>query len=495
MGTYKLKMKIKELMQIMKKPQEHSLKLQSIRAGFWGFLSKGGEQVLRFISNLVLTRLLFPEAFGLMAIANTTLMLVNLFSDTGIKTSIIQNPKGDDPEFLNTAWVISICRGCLLCVIIVCLSWPLAKFYNEPALKYILLMMSLNPFITSFENPSLSLLVKKFRVDTLAFFETGLQIISFVTLLVLVYIFRNVDALVIGTVLGSLYRTIGSFLIAKPLPKFSWDSKAGAAIFHFGKFIFLNTMFTWAAFNADIVIIGKLLGMDILAFYNIGKNLSYLPFIFFIQLVSQSYFPAISSVSNDFPRVIKMYRKTITFFLAVSMPIGIWLSVFSHDIIKLFYDPRYETAYISMYWLSLCIIFRMIGAINGTTFFALGKPFYETISNLIGLVITIILLGIGAKLGGFAGAAIGMAMSLSLTPVIESIFLFKIMKFPSLVILMPWIQAIAGSLCIITLSKFIKTHFFNDRFYNIPFIIMIVVLSAAISFAIYALLERKNVTQ
>jgi len=485
-------MKINGLLQILKKPQEHSLRLQSIRAGLWGFLGKGSDQILRFICNLILTRLLFPEAFGLMAIANTALMMVNLFSDTGVKTAIIQNPKGDNPEFLNTAWIISICRGFLLCLVMIILSWPLSRFYNEPGLKEILLIMSLIPIISGFENPSLTLLVRKFRVDRVAVFETIIQVISFITLAVLVYILRTVEALVIGSVLASLYRTAGSFLIAKPFPKFSWNSEAGTNIFHFGKFIFLNTMITWAAMNVDIIIIGKFLGMDTLAFYNIGKNFAYLVIAFFIQIVAQTYLPAVSSISDDLARVKKIYRRTVAFFLLAGVPLGMCLSVFSSDIIKLFYDPRYETAYISLCWLSLCNIFRIIGSINGTTFIALGKPFYETLSNLIGLLITIALITIGIKLGNLTGAAIGMSISLSITPVIESIFLVKIIKFPFSLIVKPWMHATVGSLCIIAFSMFIKRHFFNGQLYNLPSIVTIIAASGAISIGIYAILERKK---
>ena len=151
---------IKTAIDTLIRHQDYSLKLKTIRNAFWGFMGKGGGEFIRFCANLILTRLLFPEAFGLMALANSTLMMVNLFSDTGVITSIIQNPRGDKTTFLNTAWIISICRGVLLCTVMILLSWPLAMLYKEPDLRLILIIISLNPLFSGFENPSLSLFVK-----------------------------------------------------------------------------------------------------------------------------------------------------------------------------------------------------------------------------------------------------------------------------------------------------------------------------------------------
>ena len=63
-------------------------------------------QVLRLVTNLVLSRLLFPEAYGLTAIVTVFMVALGMLTDVGLKDSIITSPRGDDPHFLNTAWTI-----------------------------------------------------------------------------------------------------------------------------------------------------------------------------------------------------------------------------------------------------------------------------------------------------------------------------------------------------------------------------------------------------
>ena len=76
------------------------------------------------------TRLLSQEAFGVMAIVNTMLTGLNLFSDIGIGPSVVQNPRGNEPSFLNTAWCLQILRGLVLFGICAAGATLVADFYD-----------------------------------------------------------------------------------------------------------------------------------------------------------------------------------------------------------------------------------------------------------------------------------------------------------------------------------------------------------------------------
>ena len=92
----------------------HGLKKSALTASFWTILEYGSGMALRVVSSLVLTRLLIPAYFGEMTLLMTLITGLTLLSDIGVSQSVIQAPRGDDPDFLNTAWTIQLIRGIVL---------------------------------------------------------------------------------------------------------------------------------------------------------------------------------------------------------------------------------------------------------------------------------------------------------------------------------------------------------------------------------------------
>ena len=82
--------------------------LRALSSSLVGF---GGTNVLRLLGNLALTRLLFPEAFGLMALGSVVTTGLRMVSDLGIRSAVIRSPRGDEEDFLNTAWILKILQG------------------------------------------------------------------------------------------------------------------------------------------------------------------------------------------------------------------------------------------------------------------------------------------------------------------------------------------------------------------------------------------------
>ena len=92
-------------------PDLQALKKVATQGAYWTIANYGLSQALRFGSNLILTRLLFPDLFGLMSLVNVIIMGLGLFSDIGVGTSIIRSKRGNDPDFLNSAWTMQVIRG------------------------------------------------------------------------------------------------------------------------------------------------------------------------------------------------------------------------------------------------------------------------------------------------------------------------------------------------------------------------------------------------
>src|ERR1700730_13654556 len=117
---------------------DEALESAAIRATFWTVMDYGCSMALRVVNSVVLTRLLLPESFGLMALVATLVVGISLMSDIGLGASVIQNRRGDDPVLLNTVWTLQVLRGAGIFVVSLVLAWPMAQLYHEPKLKGLL---------------------------------------------------------------------------------------------------------------------------------------------------------------------------------------------------------------------------------------------------------------------------------------------------------------------------------------------------------------------
>src|SRR5262245_57988175 len=142
-------------------PDRVPLKHRVLAAGAWSLAGYAVSQVVRFGSNLAMTRLLVPEMFGVMAIASIVMVGLAMFSDLGLRQSIVQSRRGGDPAFLNTAWTLQILRGVLLWAIALTIAaalyvadragWVSAgSVYADPSLPGVIAALSFGAVIGGF---------------------------------------------------------------------------------------------------------------------------------------------------------------------------------------------------------------------------------------------------------------------------------------------------------------------------------------------------------
>jgi len=140
-----------------------NLKARLLRAGAWTAGAYSVELVIRLISNLILTRLLFPEAFGLVAASGSLLIGLALISDFGVRAAIIQNPHGDSDKFLRSAWAFQISRGIILWLVLVLLCGllefpyirnliPAHSVFSDPTFPAFTIVIGFGLLIDGFES-------------------------------------------------------------------------------------------------------------------------------------------------------------------------------------------------------------------------------------------------------------------------------------------------------------------------------------------------------
>ena len=155
-----------------------SLKKLAIRGAIWTILNYGTAQVIRFGSNLILTRLLVPEYFGLITVVHTLRIGLELFSDLGIAQSIVNSKRGDEPAFLNTAWTLQAIRGLLIWIFCLLITFPVAKFYNDDRMVWLIPIVGFCSVLDGFISTSIHTLHRKMDLGKLTVYEILLNVFA-----------------------------------------------------------------------------------------------------------------------------------------------------------------------------------------------------------------------------------------------------------------------------------------------------------------------------
>jgi len=390
-----------------------SLNKQAIQGIIWTVFGYGGSQVLRFGGNLILTRLLVPELFGLMGLVNTFIMGLTLFSDIGIRPSIIRSERGEDPLFLNTAWTIQVFRGFGLWIACLLITAPIASFYNEPQLLWITPIVGFRTVIAGFESTSLATLNRNLNLKILTIYDFLVQTLSLTVMIVLAWISPTIWALIIGLLISSVFGLIRSHRLNTQMRnRLAWDQSAFKELISFGRWIFISTVMTFLASQSDRLILGKLLTLEMLGVYTVAFALADLPKSLMGAVMNKVVFPVISKQLN-MPR--SQLRENILdkrklLLLVISLVLAI-IVCFGDKFILSLYDQRYEQAAWMLPILALGMWPFILHTSINKVLFAIGKPLYIAFGNVFKLLYMVILLPLSFSMMGILGAILVVAFN------------------------------------------------------------------------------------
>ena len=394
--------------QIAKIVSGDGMKARAIRSAALSIGAFGGSQIIRLGSNLILTRLLFPEAFGLMALMQVFIFGLEQFADMGIHPAIIQSKRGDDRAFLNTAWSFQVVRGVILWLMACALTVPLAKFYEQDALIPILPILALSTVLSGLKSTKMATANRHLLMGRYTLVELSSQIIGTIFMIILAFWLRSVWALVFGSLMIFALQTLFShLLIPGENDKVQFEREAGWEIFHFGKFIFISTIAGFFVKQGDRLVLGKYVTLEELAIFTIAFMFGSLSLMLNFQVNSRVIMPLYKqrppaeSASNYYQtgraRVI-----LVCGFMAISAVIGLggeWL-------IETLYDPRYHAAGPMLVLLSIAIIPNIIIDGSKEIFLANGDSRNFTIFVVISATVRMILLLVFIQNFGIVGAIV-----------------------------------------------------------------------------------------
>ncbi|WP_323846379.1 oligosaccharide flippase family protein [Microbulbifer magnicolonia] len=324
----------------------------------------GAQKLLQLASNLILTRILFPEAFGLMAIASIFLLGISLFSDLGIHQAIVQKKRGQEELFLNTAWSIKIIRGFAIWLVACAVAWPVSRLYSEAVLFPLICALATTAIVQGFASTAISTLNRQLQFKRVVLLELLQAIIATLITIGLALWLKSVWALAAGAIAGGIIRTILSHvMLPSHRHRFALDRSCAMEIIHFGKWILLATVACFLGSHAQPLLQGYLVSMATLGLLTIATSFVSAIDELADKLLTSVGFPALSRVVREQPERLHI---TVRQLRVVTNVIGVtaflMLAMLAGGLIEFLYDPRYLEA----------SVYLSILAVNGAIDFMQG---------------------------------------------------------------------------------------------------------------------------
>lgn len=310
-----------------------------------GALWLGGARIVNnligFLSTIILARLLTPADFGLVAIATGLLAILSSFTALSLSMALIQL---DDPtdEHLHTAWTLNVARSAVIALLFSASAYPVALFYGEMRLVPVILVLAGAVFLSGFANPRIALLSKKLIFWQEFVLTAASKSIGFIPGLIIAWLYQSYWALVISTVAGQLAWIIVSYICAPYRPKFSL--RHVRQIWSFSIWLTFCEILNTVNMRFDQLLVAGLLSRTALGYYTVGGNLASIPTRESTTPLTKALFPALVEVSSSRERLREAVRSTQSLIFCLTAPLGIGFALVADPMVRLVMGEKWLPA-------------------------------------------------------------------------------------------------------------------------------------------------------
>ncbi len=401
---------------------EGSLRGRIKTAALWAGLAVFASQFLRFGSNLLLTRFLAPEMFGIMAIVAMFQYVLLMITDVGFRDAALRSDEKEFEALYNTTWSLQVLRGVLICLaglliagLLALAGWlqllPANSTYASPYLPPILAVSSFAAVLIGLQSNQGWRLERRLNTRRVVVIDLWSQLLSTICMCVLAWATNSIWSLAFGGLLSAGLTCLFShvFLPGKG-PRFEIDKAVSAKLFNFGIWILVSSLCSALSANIDKMMFGWLLTPALLGYFTIAQNLVNAGEMVVMRIFAAVGTAALSEVARKDREGLrrKFYSLRLPFDIVMMMAAG-GLYACGSTLAALIFDSRYGPVGPILQILSILLIAARYNSFF-SLFLALGLTRNLVWMAVVRLATGIILIPLCFHAFGFEGAVLAGAL-------------------------------------------------------------------------------------
>jgi O-antigen/teichoic acid export membrane protein len=385
-------------------------------------------QVLRFGSNLVLTRLLAPEILGVMALLNVVMQGLQMLSDTGIGVCIVQSKRGDDPVFLRTAWTIQIIRGLGLWFLSALLAWPAAWFFDDVRILVYLPVAGAAAAIQGCNSIVIHTMNRRLAMGRVLLLELICYAFPLGFTIWYIWAFHTASAwplIAFSLASATIFLALSHWMLPAFAHGLAREKESVRELTKFGRWIFASTCCSFLANQADRLWVGKLLAVAGLGLYHVAAMVAGLPALLTACVSAHFLVPHYSRHRHESDQGTAAFLRSHRFGVFAAWAMTAFLFAFGGDLVGFLYrGPYLEVAEFLplLVWINW---FQMLQTLGNAWGLAHGKPAYLAAANLGKLVALAGFAWLGWHWAGMTGLLLGFLASELIRYAITNGLLFR----------------------------------------------------------------------
>ncbi|MBD2355855.1 MOP flippase family protein [Tolypothrix sp. FACHB-123] len=381
-----------------------TLEQKATKGIVWSIAQKWGMQVISFVTFLLLSRLLEPKAFGLVAMATVFTAFIEIFMDQGFSDAIVQR-KDLEPEHLDTAFWTSVLSGILLAGIAIAIAKPIAGLFQEPQLVPVIMWLALSLPIDALSSTQKGILRREIAFKSLTIRSLASAFVGGIVGVSMAFSGFGVWSLVTQTLVQSLVATLVLWRVSNWVPGFRFSKKHFHDLFSFGFNVVGIKILEVVNRRFDDFLIGYFLGPIALGYYTIAYRIISVIFMLLTGVTTQVAFPTFSRMQHEPIRIRNAFYQVTQYTSLISFPIFLAVAALSPELVALLFGAKWSASVPIMQILSLIGILFSISYFNNSVIKATGQPAWlfkimllNTICNVLGFL-AVVRLGIVAVAG------------------------------------------------------------------------------------------------
>jgi len=387
-----------------------SIKNKTIKGVQWTAISSVAKILLYLLQMAILTHYLSHSQIGLVSLTIAITGILTIYMEAGFSNAIIHKQDITHNQLSSLYW-LNIISGVLIFLFMVVLSPLIAKLYNEPILKNLIFINSFCVLFLSFGLQYKIVFQKHLNFKLISIIEVVTSLIALLATVNLIKYNFGIYTLVYSNLL--MYFLLSASFIITGIkfhkPSFVFELKEIKFFINYG----LNQIFcsniNYLNNQLDTIIIGKILGAEVLGLYSVAKLVAVRPYEFINPIVTRVTFPLMSQIQDNPEQLKSVYLKVVNYLSALNSIVYIFIAIYADVLIKIIFGEEWLKA--TTILRILCIAGFCKAIINpvSSLIYAKGRVDMATKWNFL-LLITLILFIFGGSLYGITGISISLSL-------------------------------------------------------------------------------------